>query len=348
MDIACGFRKESLKSEFSRRSGHSKVSFIFFVGSCTQCFAADGANVAIVPNPDRPGDGLLRIQAINHPKDVPCYNAKASNSTTQWTSGRLNTMGKLVFKYPTVTADSGSSSLDRCSSLFVEARIKVPLVKGYKVGFGLFPEPQTQPPTAKICTVEEECGAYGIWPASGEINTVDHTNDLPSVSHAVQFKANGVHSWLASTTKLNDTAGDWHNYTLEWHCDYIRWYLDGVKVHAVARGDMEMWPFDQPFYLVMGVSVGGNLVGPFVDMSKPGAMFIDYIKVYDTTTAAAVKATAESPAPAPSTSASGTTVGTEVTAGTAVPGGVSVPGALVDGDITGNATAGNANATVTG
>jgi beta-glucanase (GH16 family) len=221
-------------------------------------------------------------------------------------------MNKAIFKYPTATAGS-SNGIDSCSSLFVEARIMIPLVKGYKVGFGLFPEPQTQPPTAKICTVEEECGAYGIWPASGEMNVVDHTNDAPSVGHAVQFKASGVHAWLAASTRLNETAGDWHNYTLEWHCDYIRWYLDGVKVHAVARGDMETWPFDQPFYLVMGVSVGGNLVGPYVDMSKPGAMFVDYIKVYDKASAPAVRLAAESPAPAPmkvGTSDNGTSGGT--------------------------------------
>jgi beta-glucanase (GH16 family) len=54
---------------------------------------------------------------------------------------------------------------------------------------------------------------------------------------------------------------------------------------VVARraADLNPWPapFDQPFYLVMNVAVGGNFPGvPNPDTQFPAELVVDYVRVY--------------------------------------------------------------------
>src|SRR5690606_23549023 len=93
-----------------------------------------------------------------------------------------------------------------------------------------------------------------------------------------------------------------HVYALEWEPGRIRWSVDG-KVYATQsfwwssskldgeqgakpsdETDLNPWPapFDQPFYLVMNVAVGGRFVGlPNKSTSFPAEMLVDYVRVYD-------------------------------------------------------------------
>jgi beta-glucanase (GH16 family) len=48
--------------------------------------------------------------------------------------------------------------------------------------------------------------------------------------------------------------------------------------------DLNPWPapFDQPFYLVMNVAVGGNFPGlPNTATQFPAEMVVDYVRVYE-------------------------------------------------------------------
>jgi len=41
------------------------------------------------------------------------------------------------------------------------------------------------------------------------------------------------------------------------------------------------WVFDQPFFLILNVAVGGNLGGPiFPDTVFPATMAVDYVRLY--------------------------------------------------------------------
>jgi glucan 1,3-beta-glucosidase len=75
---------------------------------------------------------------------------------------------------------------------------------------------------------------------------------------------------------------DWHTYAVEWEPGEIRFYVDeradlhlrplvelqqarrtAQGVEAAGEADLNPWPapFDQPFYLLMNVAVGGNFPG---------------------------------------------------------------------------------------
>ncbi len=72
-------------------------------------------------------------------------------------------------------------------------------------------------------------------------------------------------------------------------CTYRHWWScsrleNGAGVEAVSEADLNPWPapFDQPFYLVMNVAVGGNFPGvPNADTRFPAELVVDYVRVYD-------------------------------------------------------------------
>jgi hypothetical protein len=101
---------------------------------------------------------------------------------------------------------------------------------------------------------------------------------------------------------------DWHVYTVEWEPGEIRFLrrrcadlqLPTTGGAAASRGrrgrrarkaaDLNPWPapFDQPFYLVMNVAVGGNFPGaPNADTRFPAELVVDYVRVYDKAVATA-------------------------------------------------------------
>ena len=61
---------------------------------------------------------------------------------------------------------------------------------------------------------------------------------------------------------------------------------NGRGVEARSNADLNPWPapFDQPFYIVMNVAVGGNFPGvPNPATHFPAELVVDYVRVYDKT-----------------------------------------------------------------
>ena len=76
-----------------------------------------------------------------------------------------------------------------------------------------------------------------------------------------------------------------HLYAIDWTKDKMDFLVDGKVYHTVLRDpkdDFKGWPFDQKFYLIMNIAVGGGWGGrEGVDLSIwPQHMEIDYVRVY--------------------------------------------------------------------
>ncbi|HLZ45432.1 MAG TPA: glycoside hydrolase family 16 protein [Gemmatimonadales bacterium] len=99
-------------------------------------------------------------------------------------------------------------------------------------------------------------------------------------------------SALDATTWAHDTgAGGWGNVELE---DYTarpenahvengnRWYVDDSLYHTVIPSDVPgTWVFDQPFFIILNVAVGGDWPGaPDTTTVFPQTMRVDYVRVY--------------------------------------------------------------------
>jgi beta-glucanase (GH16 family) len=73
-----------------------------------------------------------------------------------------------------------------------------------------------------------------------------------------------------------------HVFGVEWTEDYVNYYVDDVLYNQITRDDVSgEWVFDQPFFIVLNLAVGGNYDGaPSDDTEFPQQMLVDYVRVY--------------------------------------------------------------------
>jgi beta-glucanase (GH16 family) len=129
---------------------------------------------------------------------------------------------------------------------------------------------------------------YGGWPASGEIDIMEHVGYDPGVIHGT------IHTDLYNHTKQTQNEGsitvpqcqdEFVVYAIDWTENKIDFLVDDKIYHTITRNpkdDYKGWPFDQPFHLLLNIAVGGNWGGKMgVDESIwPQQMVIDYVRVY--------------------------------------------------------------------
>ena len=188
---------------------------------------------------------------------------KANKDGDRITSGRINTQSKFNFKYGRV-----------------EARIKFPEGKGLLPAFWMMPQDES---------------LYGQWPKCGEIDIAevlgDNTKKLYSTIHFGEENGSQVEKQGALELKEGSLSDSYHVIACEWQPDSIKMYMDGKLV-----AQMYDWftrdpnsgeytfpaPFDQPFYIIFNLAVGGNWPGnpdETLDYDK-AKLEVDYVRVY--------------------------------------------------------------------
>lgn len=123
------------------------------------------------------------------------------------------------------------------------------------------------------------------WPQCGEIDIMEQRGQQPSVTHGSVHGpgysgGNAVTKSYAIRNGRFDT--DFHLYAVEWGEDYIDFFVDDYLYHRITPEDVTgEWVYNQPFFLILNVAVGGNFVGfPTTGTPFPQAMYVDYVKVY--------------------------------------------------------------------
>jgi beta-glucanase (GH16 family) len=133
---------------------------------------------------------------------------------------------------------------------------------------------------------------YGGWAASGEIDVMENRGSTPTTTggtiHYGGSWPDNVYSGASYVFPGGGVATNFHNYMLEWSANSIKWYVDGVLYQTQtswwSSGGPYPAPFDQPFYLIMNLAVGGNYGGdPDGTTVFPGEMQVDYVRVYEQT-----------------------------------------------------------------
>ena len=85
-----------------------------------------------------------------------------------------------------------------------------------------------------------------------------------------------------------DLSQDFHLYAIEWSAQEIKWFVDEQMFFHLKPQDLpksSAWPFNQAFFLLLNVAVGGNYVGPPNESSRfPQRMLVDYVRVYQANT----------------------------------------------------------------
>lgn len=166
-----------------------------------------------------------------------------------YTSARMKTQGLKTFKYGRM-----------------EARMKLPAFLGAWPAFWML--------GANLPQVG--------WPASGEIDVMEHVNDENKVYGTIHWQDNNG-QYAQYGGNIATTVTDWHVYAVEWDANAIRWYVDGTKYHeaSIAGGVNGTDEFQKDFFLLLNFAIGGNWPGFNVNTAAlPAKMYVDYVRVY--------------------------------------------------------------------
>jgi len=132
---------------------------------------------------------------------------------------------------------------------------------------------------------------YGGWPASGEIDIMEHVGYDQDVVHASVHTQSYYHSigtQKTSTIRVDGVSEEFHVYALEWLPDKIRMYVDEELYFTFQPTDYkkdptwEEWPFDKKMHLLLNIAFGGGWGGArgIDDTCLPQQMLVDYVRVY--------------------------------------------------------------------
>lgn len=129
--------------------------------------------------------------------------------------------------------------------------------------------------------------AYGGWPASGEIDILEHVGydqDVVHISVHTQAYYHSINTQKTATRQLNNASTEFHLYRVDWTPDMIRGYVNDELLFQFAneKTGFETWPFDKRFHLLLNLAVGGDWGGAQgVDEGAfPAKYEIDYVRVY--------------------------------------------------------------------
>ncbi|MBR8536973.1 family 16 glycosylhydrolase [Carboxylicivirga sediminis] len=129
------------------------------------------------------------------------------------------------------------------------------------------------------------------WPLCGEMDIMEYVSwDPDKTSSAIHIESNNhaIGNAIGSGHVPLETAEEaFHIYGLIWTDTELRFYRDDcsnilLTYKKPANANMDNWPFDQPFYFLLNMAVGGNYGGVqgVDDDIFPATMEVDYVHVY--------------------------------------------------------------------
>lgn len=129
--------------------------------------------------------------------------------------------------------------------------------------------------------------AYGTWPASGEIDIMEHVGYDPNRIHfSIHTSAyNHTRGTQRSTSQVVPNATDDFNvYRVDWTPYAVRGYINGTQYFTFTNENtgFTTWPFNRRFFMILNIAVGGNWGGAqgIDDTAFPTQMLVDYVRVY--------------------------------------------------------------------
>lgn len=175
-------------------------------------------------------NGLTIFAHTVAPEDAPnSYYGKA-----EWLSSKIHTAGKVHFLYGRFDFDAQASE-----------------------GGGSWPA---------IWMLGSNLKEVG-WPKCGEIDIFEGAGNRPyeirGTLHGPEYCGNeGITAAINAESHLSS---QFHTYSIEWLPSSIAWLVDEEEYFRINKSELieigKDWPFNQPFYLIINLAMGGWFAG---------------------------------------------------------------------------------------
>lgn len=125
------------------------------------------------------------------------------------------------------------------------------------------------------------------WPVCGEIDMMEHVGHNPNVVHfSLHSKTNHfqINNQPTKVITQEGILGKFHEFSIEWDDNHISFFMDQVlqeKFEKPKQASRDKWPFNQPFYLILNLALGGTWGGKIDDTIFPVDFQIKSVKVYE-------------------------------------------------------------------
>ena len=195
---------------------------------------------------------------------------QAKKSGTSWTSARVKSQDKRSFRYGKI-----------------EFRAKLP------TGIGPWPA---------AWMMGNNISSSG-WPACGEIDVMEWrgnpTSDANTVGHALHSNSRNGNNPVQPTSRsaVANPSTAFHTYAVVWTSSNLVFSVDGVDTATLTPPSADASAFQQEFFVILNLAMGGNYVGNTIASTLTTASYeVDYVRVYQTS-AASITAPAAPAAP---------------------------------------------------
>ena len=239
-----------------------------------QCYTDRSANIEVA-------GGVLRLTGRPEEHTGPAHPPELAHlgreqKTQNYTSGKVRTRGLADWRYGRISA-----------------RMKLPKGQGAWPAFWMMPAEDV----------------YGRWPLSGEIDIMEAVNQgtpCQTCKGAQEHRTSGAlhfgEAWPDNTYLMSYSvqegwpgpSDEWRVYSVEWAEGVIQWFVDDIifmrltsdqwRTASPAAQGRAHAPFDQSFYVMLNLAVGGRLPeeinGAGFDPSAfPAVLEVDWVRV---------------------------------------------------------------------
>jgi beta-glucanase (GH16 family) len=124
------------------------------------------------------------------------------------------------------------------------------------------------------------------WPDSGEIDILEQKGSMPETAfgtiHGPKLPGGAGGGYGSTFTSQMALTSGFHTYAIEWKKNQIDFFVDDNLYFTAAANDGQSgtWVYNQPFFLILNLAMGGEFTGDLDPAMNKAQMSIDYIHFY--------------------------------------------------------------------
>jgi beta-glucanase (GH16 family) len=218
------------------------------------------------------------------------YTDKAANASMDGSGRLVITANRISNEYAEQVGNVPGTEdiLNRCSECqFTSARMKTARNIGFMYGRieARMKLPQGIGTWPAVWMLGGDLLDGVPWPECGEIDVMEYRGDMSDQSTSAIHgpttpPGSGLGTRYLNMTPLYD---GFHTYAIEWKKNSIDFIVDGRVNGTVTSQDTGSrgWVFNQKFFLILNLAMGGTYAGEFIDPTLNQAQLsVDYIRYY--------------------------------------------------------------------